>query len=330
MRKLVQAIREVQPSPKLLFVTTGTQAVESYSACTDRAGIAHGGTWGIARVLHLEAPTQVARSIDMCASLDAHSNAARLALQLSATRLSSTDEPELVWTRKSGVYTRRLHALGISVHSAVVEKMGVQSNDGVITDGLGGLGLRSAHLLIERGSVLRLVLASRSGCVARDGQGLSASLTALRESSSAVVLLAIDIGEPGGTSPLLHTASRCGTVLHAAGALHDSLLRSMSASRMTSTFGSKASGASQLCHGLSARSLSSFVAFSSVAAAFGNIGQANYAAANTCLDALATTRRARGATATSVQWGAWAEVGMASRGAAGVRLLPSLALADPA
>merc|ERR1712097_214060 len=43
-------------------------------------------------------------------------------------------------------------------------------------------------------------------------------------------------------------------------------------------------------------------------------------AADMCLDALADGRRQRGVAGASVQWGAWAEVGMAARGAASARM----------
>lgn len=88
---------------------------------------------------------------------------------------------------------------------------------------------------------------------------------------------------------------------------------------MEAVFAPKARGAWHL-HALCWPPPPVFCLFSSVAALLGQRGQANYAAANAFLDALAAWRRAQGLAACSVAWGPWAGAGMVRASAAGMPL----------
>jgi aryl carrier-like protein len=103
-------------------------------------------------------------------------------------------------------------------------------------------------------------------------------------------------------------------VFHLAGANDDQPFESLSPMSFATTFRAKAVGAELLAEATRDQPLSQFVVFSSVAAAVGTAGQANYAAANGCLDGLAAGWRAQGRPVTSIAWGPWvpeAKPGMA-------------------
>ncbi|MFL6130076.1 MAG: type I polyketide synthase [Mycobacteriales bacterium] len=175
----------------------------------------------------------------------------------------------------------------------------------LVTGGTGGLGALVAGHLVDAHGARDLLLVSRRGGAADGAERLRADLTAR---GARVTVAACDVGDPAQLDALLAGVPPdlpLSAVVHAAGVLDDGVLESLTGDRVERVLAPKAGAALLLDERTRTPAVGAFVLFSSLAGIVGTAGQASYAAANACLDAVAARRRAAGLPATSLAWGRW-------------------------
>jgi polyketide synthase 12/epothilone polyketide synthase D len=181
----------------------------------------------------------------------------------------------------------------------------------LITGGLGGVGLALARYLVEQGA-RSLVLVGRS---APSGAAQQA-LEGLRASGAHVEAAQVDVADTARVKALLEELRTrlppLRGIIHAAVVLEDATLPRQTPGHFQRVAGPKVLGAWNLHHLTLGEPLDFFVLCSSVASVLGSPGQANYCAANAYLDALVYQRQAQGLPALAINYGPWAEVGLAA------------------
>src|SRR5690606_12066890 len=181
----------------------------------------------------------------------------------------------------------------------------------LVTGGLGGLGLKFAQWIVEQGG-RHLVLMGRSGAseealpVLAQLEAMGAQIVVARMDVTDYNALADMIGHIQNEMPPLRG------VIHCAAVLDDGLLLQQNAERFERVMTPKVRGAWNLHQLTKDLPLDCFVVFSSLAAMPGTAGQGNYAAANAFMDALIHYRTTLGLPGLSINWGAWAEIGLAA------------------
>jgi acyl carrier protein len=291
---LVQALAHTgwRDAPRLCLVT---QAATS-------SALAQSPLWGFARTLAAEHPEFRCIRMDLGAEPDQDELAS-----LCEACWSEEYEQEIAWRNGVQSVSRFVRARLQPAPPMRISAEGAY----LITGAFGGIGQAVARWLFARGA-RRLVLAG-SREPSDSGRQL---VEELRTAGAVVVTACADVAQYADIERIFRVidseASDLRGVFHCAGRLDDGILLKLTAERMQRVMQPKVAGAWNLHLLTRERKLDHFVLFSSASALLGSPGQANYTAANAFLDAIAHFRRNSGLPALSINWGPWAEVGLAA------------------
>ncbi len=245
---------------------------------------------GLLRSLAAEDPRRAPRWLDVDGDVDVARVAARLGTGVSDVRVTST------------------HVLQRVLVPATLPAAPPPLVVTVVTGGLSGLGHAVARALLAGGAP-GLVLVGRA-------EPAEDVLTWIRAADVPVVVVRGDVADPAVVDAAVAAAEELAQgdaigVVHAAGALADRAFDQVTTGDLERASAAKVRGALHLDARVGRAAY--FLCFGAGAALLGTAGQAAYAAANAALAAVVEQRLGRGLPAVVVDWGAWAEVGMAAR-----------------
>jgi len=301
VQSLVKAYTEL---PSLWLVTQGTQPIKETATVP---GVAQASLWGLGKVIGLEHPefNSVLVDLEPEAKPDEHAKAL-------FDEIGSAEREEQVAFRNQNRYVARL------VHCSPMENVPTplafrEDSSCLITGGLGELGLKVAHWLVEHG-VRHLILVGRSGT----HPSVESQLKALETAGANIVVFKADISDAEQVTQLFTEIKQSlpplRGIIHAAGVVEFGSVWQQDWERFVQVMAPKVRG-TWLLHTLAKEQpLDFFVCFSSLSPVLGSHGLGSYAAANSFMDALAHYRRSLKLPALSINWAAWT-IGMGNLGA---------------
>lgn len=298
----VQALNQhsSKVTPKLWLITQNAMPVQDDQ---ETIAVAQAPLWGLGKTLALEHPELWGGLFDASQELETAEIEALL------TEILNPDDEDYLAFRKGQRYVSRL------VHCPQPTQEGSPfTKDGtyLITGGLGALGLKVARWMVEQGA-RHLVLVGRKAA----SQKAQATITDLRQLGATVFVAQADVVQKAELANVFKTIETSMPVLrgiiHTAGIQDDGVLLQQSWERFAQVTAPKVKG-TWVLHNLSKDlPLDFFICFSSIASLLGAVGKGSYGAANTFLDVFTHYRHGLKLPSLSINWGPWADVGMATK-----------------
>jgi acyl transferase domain-containing protein/NAD(P)-dependent dehydrogenase (short-subunit alcohol dehydrogenase family)/acyl carrier protein len=306
---LVQAITELNHIPQMtLKVVTnnvhplGGAAISIYQSTL----------WGFSEVIRLEHPPVWEGILDTDVTM-LQSNVDEIIREIK----NGADGQVVLRDRKR--YTPRLAKGAENPGGSDAPAISVRGDAAyMIAGGTGTIGQAYAEYLIEKGAK-NIVLLSRSGA---EGELLE-KVNAWEAGGIHVRLEKADISIEADVTAAVQKLKQDGIsvkgLVHAAGTLEDRMIKDQTWRSFERLFETKLRGTYNLHNALKDEDLDFFIMNSSITSVVGNVGQANYAAANYFTDIFAQYRRSLGMPAMSICWGPWAGTGMSVKNEAAIR-----------
>jgi SAM-dependent methyltransferase/NAD(P)-dependent dehydrogenase (short-subunit alcohol dehydrogenase family) len=308
----MQSLISAHSDARLWLITRGAQSVkeEEFILNLDQSTV-----WGIGKTFALEHPDSWGGMID----LDPKADLPEMAAKISEAILQRDLEDHIAY-RDGMRYVARLTRMA-PPEAAMLSLRSDRAY--LITGAFGGLGLKVAKWMIERGA-RHLVLMGRTGLPDRsrwtaldsntlEGEKVS-SVQALERLGAKIDIWAADVCDENKLAELLKNLApeKLGGVVHLAAQPDGSLIKDMKLAALCSVMAPKIRGTLVLHRLTQSQPLDFFVMFSSWASMLGARELGHYAAANQFMDAFAHYRRNIGLPALSLNWAAWDEIRAAS------------------